>query len=173
MSEQVPEVKIDKSAWGDGPWMTEPDRVQWEHAGYACLIVRHPNHGYLCAYVGIDRAHPFYGKNPLKENLPVDANLNYGACCNGLICHVPAPGMPADVWWLGMDFAHAFDLAPALRARERAMAARIPRLAELEKRQQELESEAPFLREIYRTVAYATAQTEALAEQLRALEAQK
>jgi hypothetical protein len=169
MSEQVPELKIDKTAWGDGPWQTEPDRVDFQHAGYACLLLRHPHHGYWCAYVGVDRAHPYYGKKPNDCDVRTHRDLNYGARCDGLICHVPAPGMPADVWWLGFDCGHTWDLCPGLEAREREKAARIPALAALQKRKEELEIEAPFLRETYRPLAYVRAETKKLAAQLRAL----
>jgi hypothetical protein len=29
------------------------------------------------------------------------------------ICHLPAPGEPDHVWWLGFDCAHAGDFSPA------------------------------------------------------------
>ena len=32
------------------------------------------------------------------------------------ICHIPAVGESARVWWFGFDCAHAFDLVPGMRA---------------------------------------------------------
>ena len=32
------------------------------------------------------------------------------------ICHVPLPGRPGDVWWLGFDCAHGGDVSPATEA---------------------------------------------------------
>lgn len=53
---------VDKSTWGDGPWQSEPDKMQWqdEATGLPCLIVRGPV-GALCGYVGIAPDHPAYG----------------------------------------------------------------------------------------------------------------
>jgi hypothetical protein len=168
MKEEAKEYKVDKSEWPDGPWKEEPDRVDFVHAGYACLLLRHARMGYWCAYVGIDNAHPLYEHHPLHENRlfdGLDGDLNYGDHCNGVICHVPAPGMPEGVWWLGMDFGHAFSLCPGLVHRERQMEERSPELREMRER---LERDAPpFMREVYRDVAYVRHETEALAEQLR------
>lgn len=53
---------IEKSTWGAGPWMDEPDKVQWVDAatGLDCLAVR--NHGgALCGYVGLPESHPWHG----------------------------------------------------------------------------------------------------------------
>ncbi len=30
---------VDKTGWGDGPWNDEPDRVDFHHAGFACLLL--------------------------------------------------------------------------------------------------------------------------------------
>ena len=53
---------VDKSQWGDGPWQSEPDKIQWQDAatGLPCLIVRGPV-GALCGYVGVPKTHPAYG----------------------------------------------------------------------------------------------------------------
>jgi hypothetical protein len=150
---------IDKSTWGDGPWQTEPDRLQWQHAGYACLIVRHPRHGFLCGYVGVDSEHPYFGENwrEFTEHLQTRVDVNYSDKCGGAVCHVPEPGMPANVWWIGFDCGHAFDVAPALNARERALG--MP----------EFSNFSPQLRPRYKTVEYVKAKCEELARELRAL----
>lgn len=56
-------VTRDKSEWGDGPWASEPDKMQWEDeaTGYPCLIVRN-RFGALCGYVGVAPNHPYFGK---------------------------------------------------------------------------------------------------------------
>lgn len=170
-AEQLANYRVDKTGWPDGPWMTEPDRTQWQHAGFACMTVRHPRHGYWCSYVGVDRAHPCYGKHPLHDGKElfagIEADLNYGDHCDGVICHVPDPGMPDDVWWLGMDFGHALDYAPGMAAREAEMETRLPAMREIGERVRRLEHEVPSLRPLYRDLAYVKAETESLAEQLR------
>jgi hypothetical protein len=160
---------IDKSDWGEGPWQNEPDRAQWVHAGLACLAVRHPGHGFWCGYVGVPQGHPAYGVNPIEQDLaiPFHGGLNYGALCDGLICHVPEPGMPADVWWLGGDFGHLFDVAPASEARLQELiravdevdpdrAARI-RGGERRFQMREVYRELPYVREVVNKAAEALA----------------
>jgi hypothetical protein len=120
---------IDKSSWPDGPWKHEPDKVQWtdEATGLPCLIVRHPRFGHLCGYVGMPEGHPLHG-TPYEEVhiAQVHGGLTYSAHCveegsEPRICHTPAPGEPDNVWWLGFDASHCFDLSPGLRAMEHAL----------------------------------------------------
>ncbi len=116
---------MDKAAWGPGPWQDEPDKEQWadEETGYACLIKR--NHsGALCGYVGVPEGHPWHGKGYDEIEPDVHGGLTYAALCQEgpegqTICHVPAPGEPEPLWWLGFDCAHAWDLSPGMEARER------------------------------------------------------
>jgi len=113
---------IDKAKWGTGPWLNEPDKAQWtdEATGLPCLAKRHPKLGFLCGYVGVAPGHWAYGKGYSEERLEamkVHGGLTYAAGCNHgdeatSICHVPEPGQPDDVWWLGFDCGHAYDLAP-------------------------------------------------------------
>lgn len=149
--ETVQEPALDKSEWPDGPWMTEPDRVQWTHAGYACLIVR-SRMGQLCGYVGVPAEHPDFGQSydSVDKEIDVHGGLTYANECAGAICHVPEPGLPDQVWWFGFDCAHAYDL--------------VPRFVALEA----LHSLPNFTREdTYRDMSYVTRETERLAEQLR------
>ncbi|MGH9001500.1 MAG: hypothetical protein ACRDYV_00060 [Acidimicrobiia bacterium] len=120
----------DKSGWGPGPWQAEPDKVHWTDPDTTldCLAVRN-RFGAWCGYVGVPPGHPWHGRD--YDDVPADVHygLTYAATCQeGAaegegICHVPAPGRPVDVWWLGFDCAHAFDYSPALDAlRQRATA---------------------------------------------------
>jgi hypothetical protein len=161
MSEQIETETIDKSTWGEGPWQDEPDRAQWQHAGFACLAVRHPDHGNFCGYVGVPRVHPAYAKHydvvsDADVDLAVHGGLTYSGKCQGRICHVPEEGMPADVWWLGFDCAHCWDLAPGLRARMREImpASHFERFPEADRD------------EVYRTLDYVREQADRLADQL-------
>jgi hypothetical protein len=171
MSEPT-DYAIDKSGWPDGPWKTEPDRIEWTHAGYTCLIRRHPHHGALCGYVGVDNTHPLYGEEwnitPAVDELAAHRGVNYSGHCSGEICHVPAPGMPDDVWWFGFDCAHAFDLSPGFLNLEAEAEERSPVLRNMRERLEQLPS-AELFREVYRDLAYVKAVTEGLAAQLRAL----
>lgn len=143
---------IDKSDWPDGPWKDEPDRLDFAHVGYACLLLRNDSLGQWCGYVGIDKQHPYYGKGYDDCDVDVHGGLTYAEKCDGQrICHIPASGMPDDVWWLGFDCGHFGDLSPGMLALLRD--AGIPNL----------------IPETYRTFDYVKSQTEWLAEQLRTI----
>lgn len=113
----------DKSDWGPGPWQDEPDKIQFTDraTGLPCLIVR--NHGgALCGYVGVPEGHKAYRKrynDKLLRALHVHGGLTFSDHCreNAIeersICHIPDPGEPDNVWWLGFDCGHASDRLPA------------------------------------------------------------
>lgn len=110
----------DKSAWGEGPWQDEPDKIQWtdEATGLVCLMVRQPTHGAWCGYVGVPEDHRYF----LKPYVDIEAEVHGGLTFDGFcregeeeghgICHVPEPGQPDRVWWLGFDCAHCDDITP-------------------------------------------------------------
>jgi len=113
----------DRSTWGEGPWQNEPDRKEWrdEATGLPCLIVRHPLMGQLCGYVAVPPGHPWHGvkcNDDRLDNVRAHGGLTFSAACDedGLVCHVPQAGEPADVWWLGFDCGHAWDLIPGIEA---------------------------------------------------------
>jgi hypothetical protein len=115
------EAYFDKSTWGDGPWQSEPDRIEWRFSGtprLAMLIVRN-SMGALCGYVGVPPGHPWHGKQYGEVDADVHGGLTYSDACveGGKICHVALPGEPEEVWWQGFDCGHSFDLAPGMNAR--------------------------------------------------------
>ncbi len=117
---------LDKSTWGPGPWMDEPDKEQFtdEATGYACLIKRSHLSGALCGYVGIPEGHPWHGKPYDELDVEVHGGLTYADSCqegpeDATICHIPAPGEPEPLWWVGFDCHHAWDIGPAMEARGR------------------------------------------------------
>jgi hypothetical protein len=136
---------IDKTGWPNGPWMTEPDRKEWRRAGFPCLIRRVSHSGALCGYVAVPPGHPWHGKSYDDIEADVHGGLTYAAACRGDICHVPAPGEPDDVWWLGFDHAHAWDRMPGTEARNPNLGA--------------------FDGSVYRDMTFVTAGVEALADQ--------
>jgi hypothetical protein len=164
---QTKAVTFDKAAWGDGPWQSEPDRLDFEHVGLPCLLHRGPG-GHWCGYAAVPTGHPLHGKGYGDDGVDVDVHggLTYASACAGAICHTPKPGEPDDVWWFGFDCAHSGDYSPKHGNygvgtgypwpdkpydHERAMAA------------------VDWRVEKYRDVAYVRAETERLAEQLVAL----
>lgn len=107
---------LDKSGWEPGPWMDEPDKVQWVDpaTGLDCLIVRQNRSGHLCGYVGVPEGHALFGADFTDvDGAEAHGGLSFSDKCNedGRICHIPFPGRPEHVWWFGFDCAHAFDLA--------------------------------------------------------------
>jgi hypothetical protein len=152
---------VDKITWGTGPWQNEPDKEQWadEATGLPCLLVRN-SAGALCGYVGVGPDHPWHGLGWYDRalgDLRVHGTVNYADACQegpeGItICHVPGPGEPENVWWLGFDCDHGFDIAPGREAREAAAMMPPLRLPSAE----------------YRDVAYVKAECARLAAQVHA-----
>jgi hypothetical protein len=143
MSEKLTPHVYNKAGWGVGEWFNEPDRVDFIHKGFSCFVQRN-NLGAWCGYVGVPKSHTAYGTHYNRLNLTVHGGLTYAAKCTGPICHIPQPGMPDDVWWLGFDCAHGQDIVPGMA----------PHLS--------------FPGSTYKNLAYVKKQTMRLAEQLAA-----
>lgn len=151
--EKIDQSPIDKSEWGQGPWQHELDRLEGEHAGLPTLALRGPM-GTWCGYVAVPPGHPMHGKSSggIVDELDVHGGITYANKCDGhRICHVPKPGEPADVWWLGFDCGHAFDI--------------VPRLNEFSSR----DYQRAGLEITYKDLAYVQAEIAKLADQLAAI----
>lgn len=116
--------------WPSGAWDGEPDKVQWPDAetGLPCIAVRNDHGGHWCGYVGVTEGHPSFQKNYNDVEADAHGGLTYSDFCEPLgdehgagICHIPGPGEPDRVWWLGFDCAHSGDYGPrdAMYARDR------------------------------------------------------
>ena len=168
---------VSRDGWARGPWDAEDDRYEWRTAaGLPGLVVRGPS-GALCGYVGVEPGHvahsrswdsadnyaknedgsPDYAKpdetNPVR-GLEVHGGITYAEHCAGRICHVPAPGEPEHLWWIGFDCDHSFDVSPG---NDTFWVTR--GLAPIR-----------FGLSSYRDVAYVRAEVESLAAQLAALQ---
>lgn len=105
-------LDVDRTNWPKGPWDTEPDRLDFKtKAGLPAIALRHPM-GHWCGYVGVTLDHPAATTGESTE-IDVHGGVTYAAPCAGRVCHVPAPGEPAEVFWIGFDFAHGGDAAPS------------------------------------------------------------
>jgi hypothetical protein len=130
---------VDKTEWGEGPWVDEHDKVQFldEETGLPCIIKRGPM-GAWCGYVGVSEGHPAYKKHydevhdmfpdwDEEGHLEVHGGLTFAGPCQPhdlgdevhAICHVVEDGEDDHVWWLGFDCAHGWDLMPHVRAANR------------------------------------------------------
>ncbi|SRR5213593_3458359 len=97
-----------------GPWQGEPNRVEFRHAGFPCILHR-GGMGAWCGYVGVPSRHPWYGKDYDDIDAKVHGGLTYAAKCSGHICHIPQEGESEDTYWLGFDCGHWDDVIPGLR----------------------------------------------------------
>lgn len=156
----VQEYKVDRTGWPSGPWDNEPDRIEWKtEAGLVGLMVR-PRHGAWCGYVALPPGHPDHGRNYNEvesEGVEAHGGLTYAEACTGVVCHVPAPGEPDNVWWIGFDCVHSGDLAPGHARSENYLRTMFEGFPIGRRSQGE-----------YRDEAYARAEVEKLAAQLAA-----
>jgi hypothetical protein len=118
------------AAWGEGPWVGEPDKAQWadEATGLPCLAKRAcDGSGVWCGYVGVPSGHPLYGvdrhADAVRAAVDIPIELNYSDLCQEderpiehRVCHIPAPGEPDDVWWFGYDCGDWNDVSPGTNA---------------------------------------------------------
>jgi len=111
---------IDKSAWADGEWQQEPDRIEWVFLGFPCLITRQ-NESWLCGYVGIPPSHPYYGKDredkELKE-ISIHKSITFSEASHQsddprAVNHQLLP-TDKNYWWIGFDCCHSKDVFPMI-----------------------------------------------------------
>lgn len=109
------------------------------------MIIRSVISGSWCGYVGVPPGHPAFKKGYDDVEVNVHGGLTYAAHCASHICHVPKPGEPDNVWWLGFDCAHAGDGVPAING---------------------ILKKENFYSRGYKDIEYVTHETKDLAEQL-------
>lgn len=101
---------MDKKTWGDGPWQTEPDKLEFNHNGYDCILIRNRG-GAWCGYTQIPKDHPWFKDlGILDERIDVHGGVTY-----------QGNRMDDDRYFVGFDCAHWLDLSPAYRALLREM----------------------------------------------------
>lgn len=97
-----------------GPWNEEPDRYEFYHKDFPCLLLRNAKLLHWCGYVGVPISHPFFGISYGALSGPgfpsVHGGFTYSGKSFGLISHHGA----GDTWWFGFDCAHAYDLIPMM-----------------------------------------------------------
>ena len=171
----ISQHRVDRTGWPPGTWDKEPDRLEWEHAGFPCLIIRNDYFGHLCGYVALPPEHALHGVDYPEIEVGVHGGLTYAGPCRGAVCHIPKPGQPADVWWIGFDCLHCFDLAPGMQktmieVREKAALTMSDEMkALLEKMPDDDEYSMEIFQDVYRSVPYVQQETNDLAEQLARL----
>jgi hypothetical protein len=107
------DYRVNRTTWPPGPWDDEGDREQWTTASGLPGLIARSRMGMWCGYVAVAADHPYYQRDYADiDDIDVHGGLSYSAACQGHICHVPEPGQPDDVWWLGFDCAHIDDVVP-------------------------------------------------------------
>lgn len=183
------ETWIDKSDWGMGPWQDEPDRIEWRIGDLVGLMLRNPSGGNWCGYVGVPPNHSWHGRgyschvdncprstydaDTCEHSLPdidVHGGVTFSDRCmeddrpqRERVCHVPQDGESADVWWIGFDCAHAWDVRPAGLVRDRELAKKLRAGGDLDGAR--LFERGPSPDEHYRTATYVQSEVEDLARQ--------
>jgi len=100
------------------PWENEPDRLEWEHKGFKCLIVRNQALKHLCGYVAIPNGHPWFGRDYFQIDADVHGGLTFGGyghekkCENHASYKSISDQKGQKLWWIGFDAAHLGDLIP-------------------------------------------------------------
>lgn len=156
IKEHAEEVTQAKKQWGPGPWQDEPDRIEFKHAGFDCLLVRNVHMGNWCGYVAVPQDHAAAGWAYDDVPVGVHGGLTYAGSCEGIICHSTDEEFDG-VYWFGFDCAHYMDEIPGMLAIRKMMAEKMPRFDVAD----------PFRpKMIYRTAEWARGQTENLAQQL-------
>jgi len=105
-----------------------------EENWFPLVIIKHPQMGHLCGYVGVPAEHPWYKMkyNQCLEGCEgepnsLDPTITTWHCSHDTPeCLIDVHGgltysgmgddeyLPAGYWWFGFDCAHAWDLIPGL-----------------------------------------------------------
>jgi hypothetical protein len=110
-------------------------------------------------------------------DLDVHGGITYSGHCQGDICHKPAPGESDEVWWIGFDCAHFFDVLPLMEAATKMLsqAEETPLFFSAVKMLFQAEETPLFFSavkqslSVYRDTAYVKKEVESLADQLAAM----
>lgn len=94
---------VPRSEWRPGPWVPEPDLVEWHVEDVPLLIVR-GHTGSLCGYIGLPSGHPLWGRDPMRSR-----GEQWSALPERITAARPSGAVfvstrrPADCWWLGFS----------------------------------------------------------------------
>ena len=88
----------------DWIWLTEPNKLEFEHAGMKCLILR-DKFLWLGGYVGLEPGHPYHGKLFRNINAKVHQGLNFSGKGDG-------ERRQEGLWWVGFYCDRPGDVVP-------------------------------------------------------------
>jgi hypothetical protein len=116
-----------------------------ERTGLPCLIRRNSMGGW-CGYVGVPKDHPASGGGYDDVDVDVHGGLTYAGTIDTAKDH---PEFATELWWLGFDCGHAYDLMPGMMRFQRQF--------------------LPDNEDVYRDLDYVRTETTRLASQLSVL----
>lgn len=159
---------------GPGIWMDEPDEVEWDSEEWRmpCLVLRAPELGVLCGYVGVAPAHPWHGLHwgQLDRLDELSGHrISWSAPRDHLRVTRTDPTV-AHHWYLGFHTAHAFDLQPAIRQTVRTSGLPLGPVLEAHYAEPILIASVhgtPILEDTYKDFVWVRGRVEELAEQAR------
>jgi hypothetical protein len=161
---------IAKGHFKHGPWLEEPDRVEWIFHDLVCLVLRHDK-GYLQGFVGVSWGRPLWGlevQDITRRGISAHRGLTYAAQAQTLPLSSASPYAgdirthfarspfdsvedPALFWFFGFHCNHQ----PA------------PELPGDFAPEETLTGERPSSTHAYRTFVYTADKVDLLAHQLR------
>lgn len=144
LNELSPEIK--RKSWGEGPWVDEPDHLEFSHKGLKCsvrriILKRYEDiyhGGHLCGYVRLPKNRPWHETD--NDKLDVHGGITF----------YQEDEDNDGYRWVGFDCAHAFDLMPCFNQSKCPF--------EMEDEMEELAS--------YKTMDFVIDQTKQLADQI-------
>lgn len=87
-------------------WLDEPNKLEWEHEGYQCTIIRNSKYGYLCGYVELQGDHPWHGRNVYSfYDIDVHGGITFSNDYLPIVTKNPYKQY-CNLWWLGFDASH-------------------------------------------------------------------
>lgn len=91
----------------DGPWLDEPDYLEFTHAGFECRITR-GQYGTLMGYVVLDVDHPLFGLSVIDARLQAVHVHGGWSWANDTLPNKRSKAQ----WVIGFDCAHGDDFIP-------------------------------------------------------------
>lgn len=95
----------------DQEWLDEPNKLEWQHEGYECVITRDPEYGNLCGWVGLKSGHPWYGKETGDREI-YDIDVHGQIAWADSTYPIPGKFIKGPMWWLGFHGAAGRDYRP-------------------------------------------------------------
>lgn len=100
------DIIVDGQRVAYGPWVDEPDRLDFACVGFPCAM-RRGMVGAWCGYVGVPHGHPWHGVEYDNIQARVHGGLTYSRFC------LPAEDSDCQ-WYVGFDCAHGWDIVPGM-----------------------------------------------------------